>query len=354
MQCHKLGIASFIECGVRSSLIPILVSYLQERKMTVRYRKEESSEKSLPGGGAQGTLLGPIEYWTQSNKNADCISQDQKFKYVDDLTTIEIISLVTKVMSYNFKQHVASDVGIHSQFIPKENTETQSVVNEINDWTNNQKMKLNDSKTKYMIVNFTNIYQFNTRIMLNDKILDCIEQIKLLGVEFRDDLSWKDNTHAITRKAFARMTLLRKLVCFGIPKSDLVNLYIIFIRSLLEYCCEVWHSSITEEEVQDLERVQKSAVRVIMGDQYENYEDSLNELDIEELAIRREQMCLNFAKKCVSNPKTSAWFPMNLLTEHDIRNSNEYQVQYALTERLKKSTIPYLQRLLNSEEENQI
>ena len=74
MQCHKLGIESFIQCGVRSSLIPILVNYLQERKMTVRYRTGVSNERSLPGGGAQGTLLGPIEYATQSNHSADIVS----------------------------------------------------------------------------------------------------------------------------------------------------------------------------------------------------------------------------------------------------------------------------------------
>ena len=146
------------------------------------------------------------------------------------------------------------------------------------------------------------------------------------------------------------MTLLRKLVCSGIPKNDLVNLYILYIRSLLEYCCEVWHSSITEEEVQDLERVQKCAVRVIMQDQYESYNDSLKELKIEKLKIRREQICLNFAKKCVQNPRTSSWFHKNPPNEHNLRETEEYFVLHARNERLRMSTIPYLQRLLNSEE----
>ena len=61
MQDHQLGIESFIKCGVRSSLLPILVNYLQNRRMTVKYRTGVSTEKPLPGGGAQGTLLGPIE-----------------------------------------------------------------------------------------------------------------------------------------------------------------------------------------------------------------------------------------------------------------------------------------------------
>ena len=210
-------------------------------------------------------------------------------------------------------------------------------------------MKLNGSKTKYMIVNFTYNYQFNTRIFLDNEILDCIQQIRLLGVEFREDLSWKANTHSITRKAFARMSLLRKLVCFGVPREDLVNIYILFIRSLLEYCSEVWHSSITEEEVQDLERVQKCAVRIVMNNDFEDYEKTLKDLNLEELKVRREQICLDFAKKCVLNPKTSNWFPKNPPTDHSIRNPNEFLEMFVSTERLRISTIPNLQRLLNFE-----
>ena len=176
MQCHKLGIDSFIECGVRASLLPILVNYLQDRKMTVNYRGATSSERSLPGGGAQGTLLFPIEYSCQSNNSANMVSPQYRYKFVDDLTTIEILSMATKIVSYNLHQHVPSDIGVHNQYLPKEETSTQNVVNEINDWTNNQKMKLNVDKTKYMVLNFTHNYQFNTRISLDGTILESIDQ----------------------------------------------------------------------------------------------------------------------------------------------------------------------------------
>ena len=98
--------------------------------------------------------------------------------------------------------------------------------------------------------------------MLNNNVLDCINQIRLLGDELLDDLSWKANTRSITTKAFKRMTLLRKLVCFGFTKKDQITIYILFIRSCLDYCSVVWHSSITIEEIDDMERVQKCAVKI--------------------------------------------------------------------------------------------
>ena len=353
MQCHTLGIKSFIECGVRNSLLPLLVSYLTDRKMTVKYREAISSERSLPGGGAQGTLLGPIEYSCQSNDSANCVNENQRYKFVDDLTTIEVISVITKVVAYNFHHHVASDIGINSQYIPKENLETQNVISSINSWTLNQKMKLNSAKTKYMIINYTRKYQFNTRLTLNDTILDCIQEIKLLGVELNDDLTWKDNTSTLVKKGFARLSLLRKLVCFSVPKSDLTEVFIIFIRSLLEYCCVVWHSTITEEEKTDLERVQKCAVRIILRNDYTTYEEGLEKLNLVPLLDRREELLQTFAQQCLKTDKTAKWFPKNIINDHNTRNTEEYKVQFANNERLRNSTIPYLQRLLNKQNSSQ-
>ena len=48
-QCHKLGIQSFIRNGVRKEIIPILINYLQDRTMIVKWHGQKSSERILPG-----------------------------------------------------------------------------------------------------------------------------------------------------------------------------------------------------------------------------------------------------------------------------------------------------------------
>ena len=47
----------------------------------------------------------------------------------------------------------------------------------------------------------------------------------------------------------------------------------------------------------DLERVQKSALRVILKDKNEDYISALVKLRIESLYDRREAICLKFVKK---------------------------------------------------------
>ena len=93
-QCHTLGVQSFINNGVRASLIPLLISYFEDREMRVKWHGVISRPRKLPGGGAMGASLGNWEFLSQTNDNADCVPPDDRFKFVDDLTTIEIINLV--------------------------------------------------------------------------------------------------------------------------------------------------------------------------------------------------------------------------------------------------------------------
>ena len=87
-QDPTLGIQKFIKMGVRPSLVPLLVSYLSERNIRVKFNGEVSDVYGLIGGGQQGTLLGLIEYLVQSNDNADCVSPQDRLKYVDDLSIL--------------------------------------------------------------------------------------------------------------------------------------------------------------------------------------------------------------------------------------------------------------------------
>ena len=57
-QDPKLGIESFIKCGVRGPLIPLLVNYLQDRSMKVKWKGVFSESRNLIGGGPQGSIFG--------------------------------------------------------------------------------------------------------------------------------------------------------------------------------------------------------------------------------------------------------------------------------------------------------
>jgi hypothetical protein len=87
--------------------------------MQVKWHGKLSSVKELNGGGPQGSTFGIWEYLSQSNDNANCISESERFKFVDDLSFLEIINLLSVgIASYNVRAHVPSDVLVNNQVIP--------------------------------------------------------------------------------------------------------------------------------------------------------------------------------------------------------------------------------------------
>ena len=334
-QCHKLGIISFMENNVRTSIIPLLVNYFQDRQMVVKHHGCWSVPRTLNGGGPEGATLGILEYLSQSNLNAECVGQDERFKFVDDLTVLEIINILNVgLSSFNVRHQVPSDIPDHNQFIPAQNLKSQEYLDSINIWTHKQKMKINEEKTKAMIFNFTNNYQFTTRMQLNNENIQVVTETKLLGTHLTNDLKWDKNTNELVKKANARLQLLRKIKSFNAPLQDLKQVYITFIRSLLEQSCTVWNSMLTNENIEDIERVQKSALKIIFEDKYSEYKNALNKIDLESLAVRREDLCVNFARKNVNNAKLNQHFVENNKTHKmKTRNAEKYKVNHAQTER---------------------
>ena len=69
------------------------------------------------------------------------------------------------------------------------------------------------------------------------------------------------------------------------------------VRSVLEYCSVVCHSSLTQELSSSLEVVQKTGLKIILGDNYVSYSAALEMCKLKTLAGRREDRCLTFAQR---------------------------------------------------------
>lgn len=128
----------------------------------------------------------------------------------------------------------------------------------------------------------------------------------------------------ITRNAYKRMSILHNLVSFGLPVAELVNIYVLYIRSVVENCAVVWSSSLTQANVLAIERVQKVSLRIILGENYLNYENALKITQLKTLCERRKKLCLNFAKQCVKNPKTKDMLPL----KENVRNTRRPEKYY--------------------------
>ena len=148
-QSHVLGMRSFIENGVRPSLIPLLTSYFQSREMRIKWHGKFSKSKKMPGSGAMGSNIGNLEFDSQTNNNADCVPSKDRFKFVDDLSILEVINLINiGLASHNSKLQVPNDVPSHSQIIPNVHLKTQSYVDNIQKWTKDHQMVISEKKNQ--------------------------------------------------------------------------------------------------------------------------------------------------------------------------------------------------------------
>ena len=163
-----------------------------------------------------GANLGNWEFLSQTNNNADCVPEQDRFKFVDDLSIIEVINLLTVgLSSFYMKDNVPSDIPVHGQYIDSSKLKSQEYLNNINKWTNNQKMIISEKKTKAMLFNFTDKYQFTTRLNLKGTNIQIVDKMKILGTIVRTDLSWDENCSLLIKKVNARMQLLRELQHLG-------------------------------------------------------------------------------------------------------------------------------------------
>ena len=93
-----------------------------------------SVPRTLKGGGPQGATIGLLEYLSQSNNCADMVKESERFRFLDDLSLLEIINLLTVgLSSFNIKQQVPSDISTHNQYIPTHALNSQSWLDNISD-----------------------------------------------------------------------------------------------------------------------------------------------------------------------------------------------------------------------------
>ena len=132
-------------------------------------------------------------------------------------------------------------------------------------------MKVNYRKTRLMVFNPGKIRDYFPRFEFNKMELEVVEEVKLLGVIISSDLSWGPNTDYMVQKANRKLWYLRRLSKLGASTEDLLEVYTKQVRCHLEFAVAVWHPSLTNEDRMKIERVQKSAACIILGQDYRSY-----------------------------------------------------------------------------------
>ena len=265
---------------------------------------------------------------TYSDDMTKCDNDDDDVTiFMDDTTISEIIDI---------KNHITGEaIG-----------NAEKNITEVMKFTNHQKMELNLKKCKEMLID---LRRNKTAIPLTNIENNTIERVtsyKLLGLWIDDNMKWNTNTEKIVKKAAKRLFLhchFKVLKSYGASTSDMKNFYMAVIRPTLEYGAQVWNGGITKDQSNEIERIQKRALKIIYKE--DDYDKCLQTAELVSLKERRDQMCIQLIKS-MSNSDHKLH---NVLLKkvHEIRNretrenSHMYYNFKWRTERFKNSPISY-------------
>jgi hypothetical protein len=145
---------------------------------------------------------------------------------------------------------------------------------------------MNEAKCKELRISFARTNPQFDPVMVNDKPLEIVQHAKLLGLNISSDLKWNFHVSETTKKAAPRFYFLRQLKRAAIPTKELLKFYTTCIRPIFEYACPVYHNSLPKYLSDDIERLQKRALRIIYP--WMPYTDSLEESGLPRLFERRQ------------------------------------------------------------------
>ena len=111
----------------------------------------------------------------------------------------------------------------------------------------------------------------------------------------------------------------------------------------------MYHSLITDEQDQVIERLQSKALKCIYGPKIP-YSRMREMAEVTTLRQRRIEACDTFARKCLDSPRFCKWFPRRETGRRGLRGGEEFLEEFARCDRLKNSPIFYFRRRLNGKE----
>ena len=154
-----------------------------------------------------------------------------------------------------------------------------------------------------------------------------------------------------TKQAYSRIWILKRQVNLGASRAILIDTYTKQVRTVLEYGVPILHSSLTLQQKSQLERVQKTSMKVILGRDYQTASTARKILKLDTLEKRRFDICLKFGLKAVKNNNHIKWFKPNQNGNWNLRRKlPKYKTPFCRTKRFYNSTIPYLTRIINERE----
>ena len=159
---------------------------------------------------------------------------------------------------------------------------------------------------------------------------------------FGSEPNVNEHIKEIQKKFRGRFWALIHLRNAGFSGDQIVD----HLRPIIEYCSVIYHPLLTVSQSEQIERMQKQALRLAYGWD-RSYEQLCAEKNITTLQHRRESYIDRFTEKTLLSERFGHWYPEREETEHLIRNRRNFEETRSRTRRYYNSPLSFLRRRAN-------
>jgi exonuclease III len=249
--------------GIQGTVLDWCESYLTNRTQTIQIGQDLSDVSVLKYGVPQGSCLGPVFFTLYASPLFDVLSKHNihASAYADD----------------HQLYHSFDPVSIQSQSAAV--TSMESCISDVKDWMLSHKLKINDSKTEYVLIGTKHMLSkvHSSSLKVGDTNILASDRVRNLGVVFDKHLSMHHHISSICKAAYYHLHNIRSIRKF-LTKAACETLVHALIFSKLDYCNALLYG-LPIYELNRLQKVQNAAARVVCNKaKYDHISPSLMEL----------------------------------------------------------------------------
>jgi len=304
---HDVLLNRLKDINFPNDLFKWIKDYLRDRTQRVRIGSTHSRILPVTSGVPQGSSIGPYIF-SIFISNLSTINQttNRLVKFADDCTLI----------------------------VPRKNEDTnrqeiQSEHENVLQWSEQNKLPLNITKTYIMAI--PRVPNFTSSDLPG---IERTNSIRYLGILMNSKLKWSEHINNIITRGSRSLHVLRIIKPFT-TKEDMISVYNLLIRSVIEYCCPLFVGLELNLQLK-LNRLQKRAHKIICG-------YSCTDTCLEDLVKRRKAQSLSLFKKALK-PDHILNDIMPKMNNHNTR----ILIPFSRTSRRIRSFIPQTSLLYNS------
>lgn len=213
---HNILIEKLKHVGIRGTPLQLFKSYLDSRSQAVYCNSSKSEFKLISKGVPQGSILGPILFLIYINDITRASSKFQFVIYADDTNLL------------------LADKNINSLY-----TNLNNELKCIARWVKCNKLKLNVSKTNYMLFQNRSIKNDMPPLSLENEIIKRVQYTKFLGVYIDENLNWSHHINSVCLK-LSKMCGVLYRVRHQLTLEAMISIYYTLCYPHLTYCVSIW------------------------------------------------------------------------------------------------------------------